>query len=85
VNALPEHLQGDGPCSRCGTVDHPVWFTDSPFWNEVVRSAPLPWLDHDGDGLMCLNCFVKLVDERGFRVTRWRVLPEFKWVRETRP
>lgn len=79
---LPERLVGDVPCFRCGSDDFPVWFTDSAFWNAVVRSAPLPWMadkpNPDGDGLMCINCFVRLADERGFDVTGWRVLPEFR-------
>lgn len=67
---LPMSLRGDGPCSRCGTHDNPVWSTSSVLWNEVVRSAPLPWMADtdipDGDGLMCVNCFIRLVKERGY-------------------
>lgn len=84
MSVLPDRLIGDVPCSRCGSEDFPVWFTDSPFWNSVVRSAPLPWLaethNPQGDGLLCINCFVVLAEERGFEVTGWRLTPEFRRV-----
>lgn len=82
-HSLPEHLRGDGPCSRCGTADNPIWFTDNVFWNAVVRSAPLSWIDGEGDGFMCPTCFVRLADERGYYVTGWRIVPEFHWQTHT--
>lgn len=83
---IPGHLQGDGPCSRCGGPVVSGWFTSDVFWNNVVRSAPLPWLadtpNPDGDGLMCMECFVLLANERGFRPTGWSLVPEWPWRRE---
>lgn len=79
ISSLPPRLRGDGPCSRCGSIDFPVWVTDSDFWNAVVRSEPLPWMAHTatpaGDGLMCINCLVLLADERGHDVARWKLTP----------
>jgi hypothetical protein len=69
---LPEHLRGDGPCSDCGTVDNPGWFTDSVFWNEVVRQGDYI------EPILCINCFVKRVDAAGF-ACNWRLLPEWHW------
>ena len=70
--SIPEHLCGDGPCSDCGTVDNPRWFTDSVFWNEVVRQGDYI------EPILCINCFVKRVDAAGFDCN-WRLLPEWHW------
>lgn len=73
---LPEHLRGDGPCQRCGTPDNIVWFTDSPFWNNVVGG-----FGHMGDpgGIYCIPCFVLLADEEGYQPTGWHLRPEWPW------
>jgi hypothetical protein len=72
VSALPEHLQGDGPCTRCGTEDNIVWFTDSTIWNAVVRADPGAM-----DEILCIPCFVIAADKRGVEPTGWRLIPEF--------
>jgi hypothetical protein len=68
-------LRGDGPCRDCGTLDNIVWFTDSVFWNAVVRVEPRLT---DGAEILCIPCFVTMADERGF-ICRWRLTPEWKW------
>lgn len=73
MTAFPDTLRGDGPCDDCGTVDNPVWFTDSVFWNEVVR-----FTGHAG-GILCINCFVILANRAGFRPTGWRLAPDWHW------
>lgn len=75
ASRLPEHLQGDGPCNTCGTRNNIVWFTESPFWNAVVR-------DNDPDmkdQILCIPCFVKLVDAKGYKTTGWLLTPEWHW------
>lgn len=74
MNGLPEHLRGDGPCSNCGTADNIVWFTDSVFWNEVVRTEPR--LTDDAE-ILCILCFVKMTARRGIDPVGWRLTPEF--------
>lgn len=69
---LPDHLKGDGPCSDCGTSDNPVWFTESVFWNEVVRQGDYV------EPTLCIDCFVVRVDRAGFYCA-WRLLPEWHW------
>jgi hypothetical protein len=70
--ALPDDLRGDGPCADCGTLDNIVWFTESVFWNDVVR--------RDGDdAILCIPCFVKRVDATGYYPTGWRLVPDFHW------
>lgn len=76
---LPQRLRGDGPCADCGTADNIHWSTDSVFWNEVEAKRKD---QRDGDGIVCVPCFVARVDEAGFRPTGWRLVPEFHW--ETR-
>lgn len=74
--------RGDGPCAECGTSDNPVWFTDDVLWNNVVRRwasgedgyAATRW-DTAGDAILCLPCFIEVVEERGYRPTSWRVIP----------
>jgi hypothetical protein len=73
VTGLPDNLRGDGPCADCGTVDNPVWFTDSVFWNEVLRRT-----GHPG-GVLCISCFAALADRAGFRPTGWRLTPDWRW------
>lgn len=72
---LPEHLRGDGPCSNCETLDNIVWFTDSVFWNAVVRVEPRLT---DNAEILCITCFVVMADQRGYRCN-WRLTPEFHW------
>lgn len=75
-------LDGDTPCAECGANTNIVWFTDSTFWNNVVRRegevvygyAMKRW---GGDPILCLPCFIKVAEERGFRPTGWRVSPEW--------
>jgi hypothetical protein len=75
MTSLPKHLQGDGPCSNCGTVDNIVWFTESVFWNAVVRIEPRLT---DNAEILCIPCFVIMADQRGYRCN-WRLLPEWHW------
>jgi hypothetical protein len=80
-------IPGDVPCAECGTEENLVWFTDPVFWNNVVR-----WQGDDpygyavarwgGDPILCIPCFVRVAEERGFRPTGWRVSPEWPWRRE---
>ena len=65
------NLGGDAPCADCRTKDNPVWFTDNVFWNEVMRNVK-------GSGILCTYCFI-IRAEKKFRVTGWRLLPEWKW------
>jgi hypothetical protein len=75
LSRLPDHLRGDEPCQICGTENNIVWFTDSPFWNYVVRNN-----DPDAkDQILCISCFVKLVDVKGLHVTGWHLTPEWHW------
>lgn len=70
-------LDGDGPCDDCGTPDNIVWFTDEVFWHNVVQIDRSRW---DGrEPILCLECFVRLAEERGMRPTGWRVAPEWPW------
>jgi hypothetical protein len=49
-----------------------VWFTDSVFWNNVcTESSPI----------LCLRCFIKRVEAKGFQPIGWRVTPEWPWRR----
>ena len=76
MSALPDQLRGDGPCADCGTEDNVIWFTDSVFWNAVVRP------DGGMDGLLCIPCFVVRVDAAGYAPIGWRLTPLWHW--ETR-
>lgn len=75
LQRVPDHLRGDGPCSNCGTLDNIVWFTESVFWNAVVRTEPRLT---DNAEILCIPCFVKMADYRGYRC-QWRLLPEWHW------
>jgi hypothetical protein len=70
--AVPEHLRGDGPCADCGTLDNIVWFTESVFWNDVVRA-------HGPDKILCIPCFVLCTDAVGYFPTGWQLLPDWHW------
>ena len=71
---LPEHLRGDGPCFNCGTLDNPVWFTDSEIWNGVVRRDPGAM-----DQILCFPCFVTAADIRyEWQITGWSIQPEWR-------
>ena len=74
MTALPEDLRGDGPCANCGTRDNIVWFTDNVLWNDVVLNDPEAM-----DKILCIPCFVKLADEKGFHITGWLLTPEWHW------
>lgn len=74
---LPKRLQGDGPCSNCGTRENIVWFTDNVFWNEVIRRRSSVWRNYEP--ILCINCFVNEVDQVGLEPTGWRLVPEFPW------
>jgi len=71
--SFPEHLRGDGPCAHCGTLDNIVWFTDSAFWNTVVRGGNPDAMDK----ILCIPCFVTEVNNRGVDPTGWHLIPEF--------
>lgn len=75
ASRLPEHIRGDGPCSNCGTRNNPIWFTESVFWNAVVRVEPR--LTDDAE-ILCMACFIIMADQRGYRC-HWRLLPEWHW------
>lgn len=71
-------LNGDAPCSKCGTHENIVWFTESVFWNSVVRESPMSPYEK-ADAILCVRCFVALTEAVGFRPTGWRLSPEFPW------
>ena len=69
-------LDGDSPCDACGTTINLVWFTESAFWNNVVRNAPgSPYFNVDA--ILCVPCFVALAEKVGYRPTAWRITPEW--------
>jgi hypothetical protein len=51
-------------CKECG-VEVGVWFTDSDIWNLL-----------DTPGILCPNCFMQLIEARGFATTGWKIVPE---------
>jgi len=61
-------LDGDTPCTDCGIDHNIVWFTDNVLWNHVcVEDNPI----------LCVKCFVRRVEEVGYRPASWRLLPEW--------
>lgn len=68
MTAIPEDLRGDGPCSNCGTLDNILWFTESVFWNAVVRIEPRLT---DNAEILCIPCFVIMADQRGWHSLPW--------------
>lgn len=72
-------LQGDAPCNECGTTDNIVWFTDNTLWNNAVRGPDyaLAMARWGVDPILCLTCFIGVVEEQGYRPAGWRVLPEW--------
>lgn len=72
MSDLPEELRGE-QCDYCGTVDNIVWFTDSVFWNAVIRQGDFV------EPALCIPCFVVAAAERGYSPTGWRFVPEFHW------
>jgi len=70
---------GDAPCLDCDTRQNIVWFTDSVFWNEVMRiGAGLePWRPDIPSPILCLPCFILRAERAGFRPTGWHVSPEW--------
>ena len=69
-------LDGDTPCDACGTTVNLVWFTESAFWNNVVRNDPAsPYFG--ADAILCIPCFVALAERVGYRPTGWRLMPEW--------
>ena len=66
---LAKKHRGDTPCSKCGTTNNPVWFTDNSIWNEVMGS--------DKHKILCVNCFISKA-EKQYDITGWKILPEFK-------
>jgi hypothetical protein len=71
---LPHKLRGDGPCGDCGTLDNIVWFTESVFWNAVMRPP-----GYEDEPLLCIPCFVIRADAAGYFPTGWRLLPDWHW------
>lgn len=77
-------LHGDGPCESCGGGNI-VWFTESVFWNEVMRLwAGLQPGQTPPSPILCLACFIARAESVGMQPTGWRVLPEWPW-RTTAP
>ena len=68
-------LGGDSPCFDCWAEENPVWFTDNVFWNEVMGKDKLK--------ILCTDCFI-VKAEKKYKVTGWRLIPEFKWQRKKR-
>ena len=68
-------LNGDNPCDDCGTTDNIIWFTAHTLWNTVVREDP----ERDFDPILCVLCFVKAVERRGFQPTGWLLLPDWPY------
>lgn len=48
LSALPDELQGDGPCKDCGTAHNVCWFTDNVLWNQVMSYPDAPSFDDPG-------------------------------------
>lgn len=65
--------RGDGPCSDCNTTDNIIWFTESVFWNHVIRQGDYV------EPILCVPCFVARVHAAGLAPTGWRLLPEWHW------
>lgn len=76
MTTLPAYLQGDGPCQDCLTLDNIIWFTESVFWNAIMRPE-----GYTRDGILCIPCFVVRVKDAGYNPTGWRLLPEWPWIR----
>lgn len=73
-DGIPLHLQGNSPCADCGTKENPVWFAESPFWNDVVEDQR--------HLILCLYCFIGRAEKK-YKVVAWRILPDFKWETNT--
>lgn len=75
-------LHGDAPCAECGTTENIIWFTDDVLWNNVTRRKDN---GHDGyqmnrwgkEPILCLPCFIGVVEGRGIRPVSWRVIPQY--------
>jgi hypothetical protein len=72
--SLPEVLRGDGPCDDCGTAENIIWFTESVFWNAIMRPP-----GYERDGILCIPCFVKRADDAGYAPNGWMLLPQWHW------
>ncbi|MEK6879275.1 MAG: hypothetical protein AABY22_06675 [Nanoarchaeota archaeon] len=57
-------------CHKCKRVKNVIWFTDNVFWNDITGDKRW-WI-------LCIDCFVYLA-EREYKITGWRLLPEFPW------
>jgi hypothetical protein len=60
IEAAVDQLNGDVPCSTCGTDVNPVWWVDSPLWNAVVRSDLSRW--EGREPTLCPACFMRLLE-----------------------
>jgi hypothetical protein len=75
VSTLPTALQGDGPCTDCGTPNNIIWFTDNVLWNAVIR----PGGEIEADPFLCIPCFVTRVHAAGLAPTGWRLIADWHW------
>lgn len=66
-------LDGDTPCYECFTEGNIVWFTDDDLWNRAIRSDLSRWSDRDP--ILCVPCFARVCQERGYDPARWRLAP----------
>jgi hypothetical protein len=81
VVEIPEHLRGDGPCQRCGG-DNIRWFVNNPFWNTVIAEyKDVEWQSDDPGGIYCFTCFAIIVDELGWDVPAFEMVPTWRWIR----
>ena len=69
-----------GDTASCGHPN-PVWYVDSPFWNDVVGGDP----NREAGGVLCPSCFAQKADERfsekgEWKIVAWRLVPDVRRV-----
>lgn len=79
--SIPEDLEGDGPCERCGEKNI-RWYVESQFWNVVISLWKVErWTGGDPGAILCVQCFVTIANEVGYDVPSWELRPAWPAVR----